>query len=71
MSRQKDPSSTHGTSQPAALGVESSACYRGVSRSSVWRLIKTGDLHCVRLNGRTLLRRIDLDALLERSAEVA
>jgi excisionase family DNA binding protein len=59
------------TSQPAALRIEDGAHYLGVSRSSAWRLIKSGSLPCVRLNGRTLLRRVDLDALLERSVEVA
>lgn len=55
----------------AAVSVESGAEYIGISRSSAWRLIKDGTLPCVRLNGRTLLRRVDLDSLLERHVRTA
>lgn len=56
---------------PAALCVEAGAEYLGVSRSSVWRRIKDGTLPCVRLKGRTLLRRVDLDAVLARHVQGA
>lgn len=38
-----------------------------VSRSQIYRLIKQGALKPVKLGGRTLFRRIDLDALIDRS----
>ncbi|MFC5556796.1 helix-turn-helix domain-containing protein [Methylobacterium iners] len=56
---------------PAAFSIEASAEYLGVSRSSIWRLIKAGTLPCVRLGGRTLLRRVDLDALLAHHVRAA
>lgn len=37
------------------------------SRTSVYRLIEKGDLKPVKIGGRTLFRRADLDALIERS----
>ncbi|WP_183513595.1 helix-turn-helix domain-containing protein [Methylobacterium brachythecii] len=61
-----DPAATPAFSA-AAFSVEIGAEYLGISRSSVWRLIKDGALPCARLKGRTLLRRSDCDTLLERS----
>ncbi len=51
----------------AALSVDEAASYIGVSRATLWRLLKSNALARVRLGGRTLVRRADLDALLARS----
>lgn len=52
---------------PAALSVVQAAQYLGVSRASVYRLMNSGDLRTTKLGGRTLIRRVDADALLEAS----
>lgn len=49
------------------LNVADTAAYLCVSRPSVYRLARNGDLKTVKLGGRTLFRRADLDALIERS----
>ncbi|WP_133768512.1 helix-turn-helix domain-containing protein [Enterovirga rhinocerotis] len=55
-------------SAPGALSVNEAADYLRISRASVWRLLKIGALPRVRLGGRTVIRRVDLDALLARAA---
>ena len=49
---------------------EVAACFR-ISRASVWRLLKNGALARTRIGGRTVIRRIDADNFLARSAAVA
>jgi excisionase family DNA binding protein len=56
--------------QSAVLNVEEASDYLRISRASVWRMLKNGNIARVRLGGRTVIRRVDLDALLERSVEV-
>lgn len=51
----------------AAFRVEEAGKYLGISRSNVYRLIKSGQLKPAKVGGRTLIRRVDADALLERS----
>jgi hypothetical protein len=41
-----------------------------MSKSSVQRAVLRGDIKPVKLGGRTLFRRVDLDALVERSISV-
>lgn len=50
----------------AALSDREAAEYIGISRSAIWRLIKDGSLPPCRIGGRTLIRRVDIDAFLER-----
>ncbi len=52
---------------PAALSVTQAAQYLGVSRASLYRLLSSGELRTTKLGGRTLIRRVDADALLEAS----
>lgn len=52
---------------PAALSVTQAAQYLGVSRASLYRLLNSGELRTTKLGGRTLIRRVDADALLEAS----
>jgi excisionase family DNA binding protein len=54
-----------------ADSVENGARYLGISRAKTWRLIRQRTLPCVRLGGRTLLRKVDCDALLARHLEAA
>lgn len=57
--------------ETAAFTVDEVAAYFRVSRASVWRLLKTGALARTRIGGRTVVRRIDADTFLARSAVVA
>ena len=52
---------------PAAFSVNAAAKYLSVSRANIYRLIKAGDIRPAKVGGRTLIRRVDADALLERS----
>jgi excisionase family DNA binding protein len=47
------------------------AAYLRLSETSIWRLMKSGQLPCARVGGRLLFRRTDCDALVERSLQVA
>lgn len=57
--------------QPSALGIVEFANDLGISRTTVYRLIKSGALKPTKIRGRTVIRRVDADAFLARSAEVA
>lgn len=48
----------------AALTVDEAAQYLRLSRSSIYRLFGTGELKARKVAGRTLVRRVDADALL-------
>ena len=61
------PQRTHGA--PAALSIEATADYLGVSVSSVWRLLRSGELPKAKIAGRTLVRRVDAEAFLARAVE--
>lgn len=55
------------TAPRAAMTVEEAADYLRISRANLYRLFKAGELKPARVGGRTLVRRIDADALLERA----
>ncbi|MBZ9936654.1 helix-turn-helix domain-containing protein [Mesorhizobium sp. BR1-1-16] len=58
-------------SQPGRAGacpIREGAEYLGVSEPTLWRLLRDGTLPRVRLRGRTLVRFVDLDALLARAS---
>jgi len=52
---------------PAALSVNAAARYLSISRANLYRLIKSGDIRPAKVGGRTLIRRVDADALLARA----
>jgi excisionase family DNA binding protein len=56
-----------GENTPAAFSTKAASRYLSISRAQLYRLFKSGDLHFAKVGGRTLVRRMDLDALLERS----
>lgn len=56
---------------PGARSVTATADYMGVSPSSVWRLLRTGELPRTRIGGRTMVRHADAEAFLARAAEPA
>lgn len=49
---------------PAALSVPEAARYTGLSRSSLYRLIGSGELISLKVSGRRLIRRDALEKLL-------
>lgn len=51
----------------ALFTVEEAADYLRVSRAMVFRLLKDGKLPRAKIGNRTVIRRSDLDALVERS----
>jgi excisionase family DNA binding protein len=55
--------------QSAALTVEEAAEYLRVSRTTLFRLFNQKILPRARIGGRTLVRRVDLEALLERASK--
>lgn len=52
---------------PAAFNVDEASRYLGISRANLYMLFKSGELRPAKVGGRTLVRRVDADALLERS----
>ncbi|MFD1982581.1 helix-turn-helix domain-containing protein [Mesorhizobium newzealandense] len=57
--------------QSAALTVDETADYLRVCRSTVYKLFKDGDIVPAKVRGRTLVRRIDADAFLDRCVGAA
>ena len=55
----------------AALTVDEAADYIRVSRATIWRLLRNKLLARARIGGRTVVRRVDLDAFLARAVEAA
>lgn len=53
------------------LNVEEAAHVAGISRSTVCRLVKSGELRSVKLVGRRLIMRSDLEDLLRGKLEMA
>ncbi len=53
---------------PAALNINDATKYIGISRANLYRVLESGKLRPLNIGGRTLLRRTDLDALLENAA---
>lgn len=52
-----------------ALNVEEAADYLRVSRATIWRLLSAKELRRVRIGGRTVIRRVDLESFLEQAVE--
>ncbi|MEJ0095509.1 MAG: helix-turn-helix domain-containing protein [Methylocella sp.] len=54
--------------QPGVLAVEETAFYLRISKAGVWRLLRDGKLPRTRIGGRTLIRKVDVDAFLAKCA---
>lgn len=52
------------------LTVTEAAKELGVHRTTVWRLVKSGELVAYRIGGRWLLQRADVVAYIERARNV-
>lgn len=57
--------------EKAAFNDREAATYLGISQAGFWRLLRAGKLPRVRIGGRTLVRRVDLDAFLSECLETA
>jgi excisionase family DNA binding protein len=55
----------------AALTIDEAADYIRVSRATIWRLLKNKSLARIRIGGRTVVRRTDLDELLSKLVDAA
>lgn len=49
-----------------SYSIREACAVSGIGRTTLYHLIKVGDLTPVKIGARTLIRRCDLDALLER-----
>ena len=49
---------------PAAFSINDAARYIGIGRTKLYELINNGELPVVNFGSRTLVRRVDLEALL-------
>lgn len=58
-------------SAPVACDVAEAARHLGVSSSTLWRMLRDGQLRKVKIRGRTMIRVSDLAALLEADASAA
>lgn len=54
-----------------AFTVDEAASYLRISRAGLYRLLREGSLKPARVGGRTLLRKVDLEAFLARCVESA
>ena len=59
-----------GVLQKVAYSMEEAAWSLGVSRTKLYRLVSEGRLPCVKIDGNTLLRVQDLQALADESLVV-
>lgn len=57
---------TNNAARQLSYTVKQAAAQLGIGRTSIYALIKTGDLTPIKLRQRTLLRHDDLVVLLER-----
>jgi excisionase family DNA binding protein len=54
--------------QPITVGAKDAAAMTGLSRATIWNMIKDGRLSSVRIGRRTLVRVSSIEALLEQAA---
>ncbi len=51
---------------PMSMSVDSAATFTGLGRSTLYTLIKAGELKASRIGGRTLILRADLEELVAK-----
>jgi excisionase family DNA binding protein len=56
------------TFAPAAMSIEQAVHYVGISRSSIYGLIRSGELPVIHFGRRVVITRDSLDALLRQRA---
>ena len=55
--------------RPAALSIRNATQYTGLSRSTLYRMMATGQLPSIKIGVRRLIRMQDLDALIVAASE--
>jgi excisionase family DNA binding protein len=53
-----------------ALRIDESVAFSGIGRSTLYKLFSAGKLTSVRVGGRRLIRRADLEALLRTGTNI-
>ncbi len=56
-------------SASSVLSVDEAADYLRISKASLYRLFNSGSLKIAKVGGRTLVRRIDIDAFLQECVD--
>lgn len=54
---------------PITMSVAAAAHYIGVSRATIYRKLATNELPSIKISGRRLIHRRDLDALVALASE--
>ena len=55
------------TTEPAALSIPDAVKYSGLSRTRLYELIQARELPSAKIGRRRIVRRVDLDALIDRA----
>lgn len=69
MKNTQTPQATPAGAQPLAFSITGAAAAIGVSRTTIYELVKAGKLHPVKIGTRTLIPRAELEALLAGGAK--
>lgn len=59
------PTKVSASVQPVLLSIGEAARLLGIGRSTLYGLLNDGDLSGLKIGGRTLISRLDLEALVE------
>lgn len=57
--------------RPLSYSVKDAATAIGISKTTVWRLIASGEIQTFKLGCRTLIRADQLQALIDRHSQAA
>ncbi|MGD9667804.1 MAG: helix-turn-helix domain-containing protein [Hyphomicrobiaceae bacterium] len=57
------PESEHRIPQQFAYRIQDACVALGIGRTSLYQLVKSGELKCIRIAGRTLVPRSELERL--------
>ena len=60
------PNVSSATVPPVLLSISEAARLLGIGRSTLYGLLNNGDLLALKIGARTLIKRTDVEALLER-----
>lgn len=55
------------STEPAAFHIPDAVRYTGLTRTRLYELIQSGELPSAKIGRRRIIRRIDLDALIDRA----
>ena len=57
------------TTDPAAFTIPDAVRYSGLTRTRIYELIQARELPSAKIGRRRIVRRVDLDALIERAVQ--